>query len=152
MTPSPALSAADMEALKIYYEHQNKRIEELEQQRLTMTNVIISLSILAFSLGLKDLATLNFLSAVALPIVVLLANVIAVIWNKRSRAFIKMHQARAHEALQRMSPAVEELDRSIPKPFDSEWDSLKRPDLQNYLHYLMVALATLPMGYFLFRR
>jgi hypothetical protein len=84
-------------------------------------------------------------NAVALPIVVFAANLIAVLFNHRSRAFIKMHQKRAHKALETIAPEVEQLDRSMPKPFNSDRDIFRRPSLQTYLHYLLMAVAILPI-------
>ncbi len=133
------------EDFRLYYQHQYDRMKELEQQRLTMTNVIVSLSVLAFSLAFGDIKKLNVVNAVGLPIVVIIANLIALLWNHRSRAFIKMHQKRAHAALEVFAPDVEALNRTIPKPFDSDKDIFRRPALQTYLHVLLMALSILPI-------
>jgi hypothetical protein len=118
---------------------------ELEQQRLTMTNVIVGLSVLAFSLAFSDISKLNIVNAVGLPVVVGFANMIALLYTRRSRAFIKMHQERAHKALATFAPEVEELDRQVPKPFDSSKDKFRRPSLQGYLHVLLILVALIPI-------
>jgi hypothetical protein len=107
----------DKEDFRLYYQHQYDRIKELEQQRLIMTNVIVSISVLSFSLAFTNTSELNLVNGVGLPLMVIIANLIAIFWNQRTRAFIKMHQKRAHAALNFIAPQLEELDKSIPKPF-----------------------------------
>lgn len=133
----------------MYYEHQYDRMKELENQRLFMTNVIIGLSILSFSLAFEDIDKLKSINAVGLLIVVILFNIIAVLYNHRSRAFIKMHQKRAHKALKIMAPDVERLNKSIPKPYISDKDIFRRARLQDYLHILLIIISLLPFVVFL---
>ena len=143
---------ASKDDFQMYYQHQYERMKELEQQRLTMTNVIIGFSILSYSLAFSDLSKLNIVNAVGLPLIVLFANIIAVLYNRRSRSFIKMHQARAHKAMKIYAPELEAIDYEIPKPFESDKDVFRRPALQNYLHVLMIAASILPIFLFLFRK
>lgn len=146
MTNNPSNQhSSDKEDFRIYYQHQYDRMKELEQQRLIMTNVIVTISVLSFSLAFTDISKLNLVSGVGLPIVVIIANLIAIRWNQRTRAFIKMHQKRAHAALDAIAPEVEALDRSIPKPFDGDKDIFRRPALQNYLHVLLIVVSALPI-------
>ena len=144
-TNPPATPCASKDDFRTYYQHQYDRMAELEQQRLTMTNVIVGISVLAFSLAFADITKLNIVNAVGLPTVVLFANLIAVLYNHRSRAFIKMHQERAHKVLETFAPEIEQLDKEVPKPFDSERDIFRRPRLQTYLHVLLMAVAVLPI-------
>jgi hypothetical protein len=136
--------SSDKEDFRLYYQHQYDRMKELEQQRLIMTNVIVTISVLSFSLAFTDISKLNLVSGVGLPILVIVSNLIAIRWNQRTRAFIKMHQKRAHAALEVIAPEVEALDRSIPKPFDGDKDIFRRPALQNYLHVLLIIISILP--------
>ncbi len=39
----------DQEDFRLYYQHQYDRMKELEQQRLIMTNVIVSISVLSLT-------------------------------------------------------------------------------------------------------
>lgn len=146
MPTSPSNPSADKEDYRLYYQHQYDRMKELEQQRLTMTNVIVGLSILAFSLPFTDITKLNLVNGVGLPIFVFFANTIALLYNRRSRAFIKMHQERAHKALKKFAPEVEELDKEMPKPYKSDEDRFRRPSLQNYLHVLLMIASLIPLG------
>ncbi|MEM8505557.1 MAG: hypothetical protein AAF716_20695 [Cyanobacteria bacterium P01_D01_bin.1] len=136
---------SDKEDFRLYYRHQYDRMKELEQQRLIMTNVIVTISVLSFSLAFADIDEINLVSGVGLPIVVIFANLIAIRWNQRTRAFIKMHQKRARAALDVIAPEVEALNRSIPKPFNSNRDIFRRAALQNYLHVLLIAVSVLPL-------
>ena len=140
----PKQRSSDKEDFRLYYQHQYDRMKELEQQRLIMTNVIVTISVLSFSLAFTDISKLNLVSGVGLPILVIVSNLIAIRWNQRTRAFIKMHQKRAHAALEAIAPEVEALDRSIPKPFDGDKDIFRRPALQNYLHVLLIIVSILP--------
>jgi hypothetical protein len=146
MTNNPSNQpSSDKEDFRLYYQHQYDRIKELEQQRLIMTNVIVTISVISFSLAFTDISKLNLVNTIGLPIVVIIANIIAILWNKRSRSFVKMHQKRAHAALNAIAPEVEALDRSIPKPFDGDKDIFRRPALQNYLHVLLIVVSVLPI-------
>lgn len=145
---TPTQPPADKEDYRLYYQHQYERMKELEQQRLIMTNVIVTISVLAFTLAFSDICKLNLVNGVGLPIVVIGANFIAVMWNKRSREFIKLHQQRAHEALKEFAPEVEELDKRKAKR-DSDKDWFRRPSLQSYLHGLLMMLAVLPIVLYL---
>lgn len=147
-TPNtPTLSKEDY---RLYYQHQYDRMKELEQQRLTMTNVIVGLSVLAFSLAFSDLCKLNAVNGLGLPIVVIWANYIAVMWNKRSRAFVKMHQKRAHEALMKLASDIDEINKIHPKPVNSDTDRFRRAALQNYLHIALMLLALVPIGLYFY--
>ncbi|MEM6449124.1 MAG: hypothetical protein AAF703_02300 [Cyanobacteria bacterium P01_D01_bin.105] len=136
---------SDKEDFRLYYQHQYDRMKALEQQRLFITNVIVTISILSFSLAFEDISKLNLINGVMLPIVVMAANSIAILWNKKSRAFIKMHQKRAHAALNAIAPDVELLNKSVPKPFDSNKDIFRRAALQNYLHMLLLVVSVVPI-------
>lgn len=110
-----------------------------------MNLYIVTISVLSFSLAFTDISKINLVSGIGLPTVVIIANLIAIRWNQRTRAFIKMHQKRAHAALDVIAHEVEALDRSIPKPFDSDKDIFRRPALQNYLHVLLIVVSALPV-------
>ena len=135
----------EKENFRMYYQHQYERMKELEQQRLTMTNVIVGISVLAFSLAFADITKLNIVNGIGLPIVVFFVNLIAIQYTRRSRAFIKMHQERAHKTLETLAPKLEELDGTVPKHFNSDEDFFSRPKLQIYVHFLLMAASFLPI-------
>ena len=149
MSGNPQTSnLAEKEFYQMYYEHQYDRMKELENQRLIMTNVIVGMSVIAFSLAFEDITKLNLINGVGLPVIVVIANLIALMFNKRSRAYIKMHQKRAHKVLEIIAPEIENLDKSIPKPFNSDKDFFGRPRLQSYLHLLLILSSLLPIIFY----
>ncbi len=135
--------------ISTYFNHQYERMGQLETQRLTMSNLILGGSVLAFSLAFDDLEKLNWINAVGLPIAVIAANLMAIAYIWRSREFIKMHQDRADDILDRFAPELAKIALSRPKPRNSDTDPLSRHRLQTAVHVIVVELAFVIMIIFL---
>lgn len=129
---------------RMYHQLQYDRIAQLEQQRLTMTNFVIGLSIISFSFAFSDINKLNIINAIGLPIVIIISNIFAMLYTSRSRKFIKMHQKRAEKAREIFSPRLNIISNEVPK-IDSNRDLFNRTRLQIYLHVLLIIIAILPM-------
>ena len=147
MIPSlPPPPLVDKEDFRMYYQHQYERMSQLEQQRLIFTNLILGLSLLSFSVAFADISKLNVLNAGGLPIAVIISNWIAILFNRRSRSFIKMHQARAEKALEIFAPELDRISRQIASPINSNRDWFRRAALQNYVHIAVMLIALLPIA------
>jgi hypothetical protein len=140
----------DKEDFRMYHQLQYERISQLEQQRLTMTNFVIGISLLAFTFGFSDFSNLNLVTAIGLPVAIIISNLFAMLYTSRSRKFIKMHQKRAEKARELYSKDLNRIYESVPK-VESEHDFFSRARLQIYLHLLLIAIALLPLIIYLLR-
>jgi hypothetical protein len=139
----------DKDDFRMYYEMQYKRMGELENQRLTMSNLIITVSVLSFGLAFEDTSKINIVNGLALPSAVILINLIAVAHGNRSREFIKMHQKRAKVALTRYAPELAKISLEEVEKRDSNQDALRRPLLQVYIHLVLVVMALFAVGLYI---
>lgn len=144
-------SSFEKDDFRMYHQLQYERIAELEQQRLTMTNFVVGVSIISFTFAFSDMGKLNVINAMALPIIIIISNIFAMLYTSRSRKFIKMHQQRAEKARERYSPELNQINKAVSK-IESSRDPFNRTRLQAYLHILLIAIALLPMFIFLWNR
>jgi uncharacterized membrane protein YbhN (UPF0104 family) len=142
----------------MYFEYQTERQAQLEQQRLTFTSIIVTISVLAFTLAFDNDAKLNAMNGILLPIVIIFANFVAIIYTTKSRAFIKLHQERRAIALKKFSPALAAIDKEVdekrykpnfePKEerlYEAPWSLSRRQMLQNIFHGLIIVVAIATM-------
>lgn len=139
---SDKISSEDRSDFRMYHQLQYERITQLEQQRLTMTNVIIGISTAAFAIEYSSLVNINSLSKFILPIVIIAINLFALLYAWKSRKFVKMHQARAKKAREIVSPYLNEINEAVGK-IESSKDLLNRTRLQQYVHAVMIIVALL---------
>ena len=137
------IPSIENEDFRMYHQLQYDRIAQLEQQRLTMTNFVIGLSIISFSFAFSDIDKLNIINAIGLPAVIIISNIFAMLYASRSRIFIKMHQKRAEKAREIFSPNLNSISKKVPK-INSNRDPFNRTRLQIYLHVLLIVVAILP--------
>jgi len=134
------------EYVRMYYEHQYDRMAKLEEQRLTITNVVITLSIVAFTFGFSNIQTLTAIVGIGLPFVMVVSNVFAIIYVVRSADFIRTHQKRAKRILELYAQELFELDKS------NQWPHrlLARWKIQVLIHGLLILAALFPAVVYLF--
>jgi hypothetical protein len=104
------------EFVRMYYEHQYGRMAELEQHRLTITNIVITLSLLAFTFGFGDITKLTVINGVGLPIVVILSNIFAIAYIHQASGFMDIHGKRARKALEIYAQELNQINAAIPWP------------------------------------
>ncbi|MDM8530456.1 hypothetical protein QUF63_04740 [Anaerolineales bacterium HSG25] len=138
----------DLDNFRMYHRLQYDRISQLEQQRLTMTNLVIVISTFSFTFGFAEPGKLNFASAIGLPIIIIISNSFALMYSHRSREFIKMHQRRAEEARKLYALEFNDINKKVGKR-NSNKDPFNRTKLQIYLHILLMTIALLPMAVYL---
>lgn len=130
----------DPETFRMYYVLQYERIDKLEQQKLWMTGVVLAISAFSYSLAFSDASETSIIKVFIVPLVVLVCNVFAELYLRKTRAFIKLHQDRAKKARQLCAPGLEQLQKSIEKP-DSNNDLLNRTHIQQGIHRLLALCA-----------
>jgi len=133
----------------MYYDHQYDRMGKIESQRLALTNIVITVTVVAFTFGFRDANSLTVLNGVALPVTMVIANVFAVAYICRAAAFIHLHARRAKRTLELYAPALWELDKSMPWPRGPIFYG--RSTVHVMLHVLLAAAATVPLIAYLCR-
>ena len=128
------------EYVKMYYEHQYDRMAKQEEQRHSVTNVVVGLSILAFTFGFNSGETSNIALSIILPLAVAIANLIAVVYMHTTIKWINVHRRRAKRTLETYAPELYKLDQSFPIVFKGRI-KLSRWRLQRLLHVILVILS-----------
>ena len=136
------------EYVRMYYEHQYDRIAQLEQQRLSITSIVITLSTVALTFGFSDAKELNLITGIGLPIVVFASNLLAIAHILRSADWIELHRNRAKQVLELYARDVfERVDKPRLWPAHrgkSWWRRLwARWRVQLYIHILLMLVAVL---------
>jgi hypothetical protein len=133
----------------MYYEHQYDRMAKLEEQRLTITNIVISISAITFTFGFSDPTNLTAINGLGLPFLMILINVFAVVYINRSGLFIHNHRERARAIIKDHAPEVDDYNSRFSSPPRGRLGG--RTSIQAWIHRLLVIVAILPISIFLLR-
>lgn len=136
---SAAEQEARIEYVKMYYAHQYERMAKLEDQRLTITNIVISLSVLALGVAVSSSETLSLQANIEIHVLILLANLFALFFILRTRDYVRVHQQRAKKLLEQYAPELAELDKTVHLPAGR--GQLGLGELQLLIHAVFVFLA-----------
>jgi hypothetical protein len=138
----------DENYVRMYYEHQYQRMSAIEGQRWALTNIVATLSVLAFTFGFQDGRALTIINGLALPIVLTILNLFAVLFVWRTHNYTQVHQRRARATLLKYAKELHELDTAHPVsrgPFG--WGIAK---IQLIIHIILLIPALIPfVGYLL---
>jgi hypothetical protein len=66
----------DIGYVSMYYQNQYDRIAKLENLRLSITNVVITLSVVSFTFSFSGAQPLNKIMGVILPILLIISNLL----------------------------------------------------------------------------
>ena len=133
--------------VRMFYDHQYERMAKLEEQRLSMTNYVLTISALAFTFGFKDQNSITLINGLGLPLVIIVANLFAIVYIDRSGKFMYIHRERAHEILKNFAPELDTLNEKYKDPKKGLLGG--RTKLQKLVHVLFVLIALLPIAIFL---
>lgn len=100
----------------MYYQRQYARIEHHESQRLILSNVVITITVLGFTFGFGEISKLSILSGIGLPLIIIIANCFAVIYAHGSSAICHVHQDRAHATLERHAASLYLIQKEFELP------------------------------------
>jgi hypothetical protein len=138
----------DENYVRMYYEHQYERMKTLEEQRLIFTNIVITLSVVAFTFGFKKLSNLTLLSGIGLPALIMVLNIFAAYYVALTLKYINTHRERAKEVLSKYAKELSVID--------SKWVLPKIPlrlglaRIQILIHLIVIALSSIPIvAYFI---
>jgi hypothetical protein len=132
----------DSDYVRMYYEHQYDRIERNENHRLTVSNYVLTLSALAFTFGFQNGQQLTIINGLALPLIVIIANLAAITNVDYTAKFIDIHRNRAHEILSKYAPELSGVDEknNIQSNFLN-----RRRKIEKIIHQLLILIAFLPL-------
>jgi hypothetical protein len=127
-----------------YYLHQYQRFATHEQQQLTLSNIVIGVSTIAFTFGFSGSQSVNLLNGVGLPIIVITINIYAILYYRKTGEFIKTHRKRAKRVLKDYAEPVYNIDQEI------KWEG-PSPDWRFFsaIHVFMILVTLLPISLYL---
>ena len=135
--------------VRTFYDHQYERMKALEEQRLSVTNYVLTVSALALTFGFQGGLSLTIINGVGLPLIIIFVNIFAIVYISRSAKFIHMHQKRAREVLRDFAPVLDAYNEKIEWPRKSILGGRTR--LQQWIHVLLVLTALIPVGVFIYQ-
>jgi hypothetical protein len=136
---------ASSEYVRMYYEHQYDRMAKLEDQRLIVTNIVITLSVVAFTFGFQNTQGLTTLTGLGLPVVLALVNLSAIGYIVHTANVIKAHRGRARRVLELYAKELYQLDQSI------QWSHRlwERWKIQLLIHIVLILISLFPIYIYL---
>lgn len=145
---APKARESDSDLIRMYYEHQYDRIERNENHRQTISNYVISLSVLAFTFGFQNGGQFTTINGIGLPLIIIIANVTAIFNIGYTAAFIDIHRNRAHEVLKRHAPELSKIDEV--HNFNIGLISRRRW-IEKTIHTLLIVLSLMPLVLYLYQ-
>ena len=127
--------------VRMYYEHQYDRLAKLNDQRLRVSGLISTLSILVFTFGFDYEEAPNVVSGIALPIIIILANYLSIVYVTHSQRLKDMHKSRAKKVLSEYAPHLSTIDQGISGDRLKTWFSFSMT--LYILHVLFVVISLL---------
>ena len=103
------------ENLISYNQLQYDRIDKLETKRENFCNYVITLTSAIYTIGFIFLEKIQFAYAFVLICFIIILNLTAIIFNWRTRPWIKLHQERAKLVRAKMSTDFEKLEDDAKK-------------------------------------
>jgi len=127
--------------VRMYYEHQYDRIKKNEDQALTISNIVLTISALIITFGFNNKQSFGSILILFLPMVIIIANIFAILYIADNGRWIFSHRTRAQRILEVYAPKLYKLDKetvaSHPK------DMVNRRRVQNLIHYLFIFVAAI---------
>lgn len=137
-----------IDIIKLQYE----RVSHHENQRLTFSSLVLTITLALMTAILTFNNEVKFSFSLVACFLLISINYIAVVFIRQSRVFIKLHQERARFIMRKYNPSLfsalyndegvvsltESENERPPLKKDSNKDSSRRPELQIFLHKLLI--------------
>ncbi len=123
-----------------YYKLQWERIAHHEDQRLRFSSMIAAGSIAGIGLIAKFSNDIDAEKLMVACVVIALANLLAIIFSKKSRMWVKYHQKKAKALSEKLEPGISEVLNVVDKP-NSDTDYFRRELIFIYLHFGFIAAS-----------
>lgn len=133
--------------VRMYYEHQYDRVRKHEEQTLTMSNIVLTISTVIITFGFNNKQSFGSILILFLPMIIIIVNVFVILYiNDRSK-WIGQHSKRAKKVLEVYAPALSKIDKEIVAP-PKKWP-IYRKTMQNLMHYLFVLIGIILLTLFI---
>jgi hypothetical protein len=129
----------DHNYVRMYYEHQYDRIKKNEDQAMNISNIVFTVTAVILTFGFRDKQSFSAILILFLPIVIIIANVTAILYVRENTRWIRAHQLRAKRILQMYTPALFSLDKETSAPPIKA--TLDRSNTQYLIHTLFIVIA-----------
>ena len=73
-----------------------------------------------------------------MPIVMIIANLFAILFIRENDQWIQLHRTRAQRAIESYAPELHKINKEIARPYDK---GISRKGIQNLIHYLFIFLG-----------
>ncbi len=120
-----------------YYKLQWERIAHHEDQRLKFSSMIAAGSIAGIGLVARFSEQIGLESMVVSCFALCAANILAVMFCRKSRMWVKYHQKKAEQLSEELEPGISEIIKKVDKP-NSEDDVFRRERIFIYLHVAFI--------------
>lgn len=137
-----------------YYKHQYERANHLEQQSLTVTNIIVIITTFSLTFGFKDVTFRGYLLNISLVAAVMVCNMFAILYIKRTGRAVRAHHERAYRVLDVYAYDIFNINKHIGGP-KRNWLAIKldvpgRTIIQIGVHLPLIIICIFPIINFLF--
>ena len=126
-----------------YYEHQYDRMGKLEQSSLSITSIVVTLSVLAFTFGFDSSKAISIPSNLILPIIIGIANIFSALYILRCNSWIRTAEKRAKCILEQYALELYTIDKATYATHSKH--AVSRWKIQFYLHILILIAALVPV-------
>jgi hypothetical protein len=127
--------------VRMYYEHQYDRIKKHEDQALSISNIVLTISALIITFGLNSRQSFGSIFIFFLPALIIIANVFAIFYVRDSGNWIRSHRKRAKRILEIYIPELFVLDSETISPHKKQ--TVGRRKFQNLIHILFIIIAVI---------
>ena len=137
--PNNDLRNVPTDMLMTYYEHQYSRMKQLEDQRINITNITVTLSVIALTFGFNTSDRFSRTVGYALLATMIFTNLFAIAYIAKTRSWISTHRNRAKGVLEKRSKELFKFDQET---HDERvlWIP-GRGRIQMFLHILLLLVA-----------
>ncbi len=111
----PSETKMNPEFYRMYYEHQYERMSKLEEQRLTFTNIVVTLTVVALTFGFS-IQSLSVINGLILPLLMVILNIFGAAYTYRTLQYVQVHRKRAKEVLKLCASEIYAIDQAISLP------------------------------------
>lgn len=124
-----------------YYKLQWERIAYHEDQRMRFSAMVAAGSIAGIGLIARFSKEMDNEATAVACTVVGVANLLAIVFARKSRQWVRYHQEKAEQLSEELEPGITDILKRIDKP-NSNIDPFRRELIFTYLHILFIVGAS----------
>jgi len=131
-----------------FYQHQYERVGKLETQRLTITNICISITAAVFAFSYRNTTNLSFANGLIVPFIVVFSNLLAIFYIQRCYQYMVIHRERARQCLAQFDKEVSSIQGNPELQFPDSFLGIGRRKSQILIHLILIFAAFVPFSIF----